>query len=81
VLAFEAAGRPHTVAAYDLGSFDRAEFTGDLTKIVGAATALKGELPYRHYTFLIIGPGGGGLEHLNSTAVTLNPGSLTSPQG
>jgi predicted metalloprotease with PDZ domain len=81
VLAFEAAGRPHTVAAYDLGSFDRARFTGDLAKIVVAAAALMGELPYRHYTFLIIGPGGGGLEHLNSTAVTLNPGSLESPQG
>lgn len=81
VLAFEAAGRPHTVAAYDLGSCDRARFTGDLAKIVEAAAALMGELPYRHYTFLIIGPGGGGLEHLNSTAVTLNPASLASPQG
>ena len=40
-----------------------------------------GELPYRHYTFLIIGPGGGGLEHLNSTAVTLNPGSLADARG
>ncbi len=81
ILTFEAAGRPHTVAAYDLGSFDRAKFTGDLAKIVEASAALMGELPYRHYTFLIIGPGGGGLEHLNSTAVTLNPASLSSPQG
>jgi predicted metalloprotease with PDZ domain len=81
VLTFEAAGRPHTVAAYDLGSFDRAKFTGDLAKIVEAAAALMGELPYRHYTFLIIGPGGGGLEHLNSTAVTLNPGSLADARG
>jgi predicted metalloprotease with PDZ domain len=81
VLTFEAAGRPHTVAAYDLGTADRAKFTGDLKKIVEAAAALMGELPYRHYTFLIIGPGGGGLEHLNSTAVTLNPASLTNPQG
>jgi predicted metalloprotease with PDZ domain len=40
-----------------------------------------GEFPYRHYTFLIIGPGGGGLEHLNSTAVTLNPGSLADARG
>ena len=80
VLTFEAAGRPHTVAAYDLGTADRTKFTGDLKKIVEAAAALMGELPYRHYTFLIIGPGGGGLEHLNSTAVTLNPASLTNPQ-
>ena len=81
ILTFEAAGRPHVVAAYDLGSFDRARFTGDLKRIVEAAAGLMGELPYRHYTFLIIGPGGGGLEHLNSTAVTLNPGSLDDPQG
>jgi predicted metalloprotease with PDZ domain len=80
VLTFEAAGRPHTVAAYDLGTADRAKFTGDLKKIVEAAAALMGELPYRQYTFLIIGPGGGGLEHLNSTAVTLNPASLTNPE-
>ncbi|OGD17676.1 MAG: hypothetical protein A2V76_00020 [Candidatus Aminicenantes bacterium RBG_16_63_14] len=81
ILTFEAAGLPHTVAAYNLGSFDRAKFTGDLKRIVEASAALMGELPYRHYTFLIIGPGGGGLEHLNSTAVTLNPGSLGTPRG
>jgi predicted metalloprotease with PDZ domain len=81
VLTFEAAGQPHTVAAYDLGTFDRVRFTGDLKKIVEAAAALMGELPYRHYTFLIIGPGGGGLEHLNSTAVTLNPASLGTDHG
>ncbi|MCK7462235.1 MAG: hypothetical protein MZU84_09295 [Sphingobacterium sp.] len=81
VLTFEAAGKPHAVAAYDLGSFDRTRFTGDLKKIVEAAAALMGELPYRHYTFLVIGPGGGGLEHLNSTAVALNPASLATPRG
>jgi len=81
ILSFEAAGLPHTVAAYDLGSIDRVKLTGDLKKIVDAAAALMGEVPYRHYTFLIIGPGGGGLEHLNSTAVTLNPGSLGDPRG
>jgi predicted metalloprotease with PDZ domain len=81
ILTFEAAGLPHTVAAYDLGAADRAKFTGDLRRIVEAAAALMGELPYRHYTFLVIGPGGGGLEHLNSTAVTLNPGSLGTARG
>ena len=81
ILTFEAAGRPHTVAAYDLGAADRTKFVGDLKKIVEASSALMGELPYRHYTFLIIGPGGGGLEHLNSTAVTLNPASLANAPG
>lgn len=81
VLTFEAAGRPHTVAAYDLGTADRPRLLGDLARIVEAAAALMGELPYRHYAFLIIGPGGGGLEHLNSTAVTLDPASLADPGG
>ena len=81
ILTFEAAGKPHTVVAYDLGAVDRAKFTGDLRKIVEAAAGLMGELPYRHYTFLIIGPGGGGLEHSNSTAVTLNPDSLADARG
>jgi predicted metalloprotease with PDZ domain len=81
VLTFEAAGRPHTVAAYDLGSVDRAQFADDLRRIVEAAAALMGELPYRHYTFLLIGPGGGGLEHLNSTAVAFDPASLDRAQG
>jgi predicted metalloprotease with PDZ domain len=81
IMTFEAAGIPHTIAAYDLGSYDRAKFTGDLKRIVEAAAALMGDLPYRHYTFLIIGPGGGGLEHLNSTAVTLNPASLADLPG
>lgn len=81
ILTFEAMGLPHTIAAYDLGTFDRAKFTADLKRIVEAAAALMGELPYRHYTFLIIGPGGGGLEHSNSTAVTLNPGSLADARG
>jgi len=80
ILKFEAAGVPHNVAAVDLGSADRTPFVGDLKKIVEASAALMGELPYRHYTFLIIGPGGGGLEHLNSTAVTLNPASLADAQ-
>lgn len=81
VLTFEAAGRPHTVAAYDLGAIDRARFTGDLKKIVEAAAALMGDLPYRHYTYLLIGPGGGGLEHLNSTAVTFDPRSFADGPG
>ncbi len=81
ILTFEAAGLPHTVAAYDLGLLDRNRLTGNLKRIVEAAAELMGELPYSHYTFLIIGPGGGGLEHLNSTAVTLNPVSLADARG
>ena len=44
--------------------------------MVEAATAIIGEIPYKHYTFLVIGPGGGGLEHLNSTALTMSGGGV-----
>ncbi len=81
ILAFEAAGLPHEVAAYDLGAADRTRMIADLKKIVEAAAALMGDVPYRRYVFLVIGPGGGGLEHLNSCALALNPASLSSPEG
>jgi predicted metalloprotease with PDZ domain len=81
ILSFEVRGIPHVVAASDLGTFDRARFTADLKKMVEAAVGIIGDIPYRHYAFLIIGPGGGGLEHLNSAALTLNPSSLNNPLG
>ena len=81
ILTFEVQRIPHAFAAYDLGTVDRTRLVADLKRMVEAAVAVVGEIPYRHYTFLAIGPGGGGLEHTNSTAVTLNPSSLNSPEG
>jgi predicted metalloprotease with PDZ domain len=43
--------------------------------------AIIGEIPYSHYTFLMIGPGGGGLEHLDSAALTFSASSLNEPAG
>ncbi len=81
VVPFEVLGIPHELAIHNAGDMDRARFVGDLKKIIEATAALMGELPYRHYTFLMIGPGGGGLEHLNSAALTFNPSSLNTPAG
>jgi predicted metalloprotease with PDZ domain len=81
ILKFEVQGIPHVFAGVNLGALDRAKFTADLKRMVESAVALIGEIPYRHYTFLAIGPGGGGLEHLNSTALTFNASGLTSPAG
>jgi len=81
ILKFEVQGIPHVFAGVNLGALDRAKFTADLKRMVESAVALIGEIPYRHYTFLAIGPGGGGLEHLNSTALTFNAAGLTSPAG
>jgi len=81
ILKFEVQGIAHVFAGVNLGAIDRAKFTADLKRMVESAVALIGEIPYRHYTFLAIGPGGGGLEHLNSTALTFNAAGLTSPAG
>lgn len=58
------------------GNFDRRQFMGDLEKIVATASAIIGDIPYRHYTFLGIGEGQGGIEHLNSAAVAFTGGAL-----
>jgi predicted metalloprotease with PDZ domain len=81
ILLFEVQGIPHIFAVDNLGTFDREKFVADHKRMVEAAVAVIGEIPYRHYAFLVIGPGGGGLEHSNSTALTLNPSSLNEPAG
>ena len=66
---FEIKGIPHRFVGYALGEFDRRQFMDDLRAVVEAGTQIIGEIPYKQYTFIGIGPGRGGIEHLNSTAV------------
>jgi predicted metalloprotease with PDZ domain len=73
-------GIPHRFIAYKPGEFDRASFMNDLKKIVETATTLIGDIPYTHYTFIGIGPGAGGIEHLNSTTVSFDGSNQNSPQ-
>ncbi|HCC32150.1 MAG TPA: peptidase M61, partial [Marinilabiliales bacterium] len=40
-----------------------------------------GEIPYKQYTFIGIGPGLGGIEHLNNTIVCFDGNSLNTPEG
>ena len=65
---------PHYFIGYNLGEFDRNLFMNDLKKIVESGSAIIGDIPYSHYTFLAIGPGGGGIEHLNSTSLSFSNG-------
>jgi len=69
VISFEVQGIPHYVAMVNPGTFNRKEFTNDLARMITSAADIIGDIPYRHYTFIIMGRGGGGLEHLNSTAL------------
>lgn len=79
--AFEVQGIPHRFIGYKMGDFDRVKFMQDLKKMVEAASAVIGDIPFKHYTFLGIGPGRGGIEHLNSTAVSFGGAELGDPAG
>jgi predicted metalloprotease with PDZ domain len=79
--AFEAKGVRHRFVGYKPGDFDRAGFMGDLKKIVEESVAMIGHIPYSDYTFLAIGPGQGGIEHLNSTTFGFSGESLKSREG
>ncbi|MBK7870478.1 MAG: M61 family metallopeptidase [Saprospiraceae bacterium] len=69
IFSFEAKGLPHYVAIENPDAFNGDKFIADLKKMVEAGSDIIGDIPYKHYTFIIMGPGGGGLEHRNSTAV------------
>jgi len=72
ILTFETGGIPYTIAAENLGRIDRTKMVDDFKKIVGASTSIIGEVPYKHYTFIMMNRGMGGLEHTNSMAVFTN---------
>ena len=80
ILRFEVKGIPHVIAIENLGSFDRDKFVSDIKKIVESTVKFIGEIPYRHYTFLMMDQGGGGLEHLNSMAVFSNSSGWDNPR-
>jgi len=70
--SFKVNNKPHYFFAYKPGNFNRQLFMNDLQKIVTTASGIIGDIPYNDYSFLAIGPGGGGIEHLNSTSVAFN---------
>jgi len=79
ILRFEVEGIPHVIAAENLGTFNRKKFVANIKRIVEGSVRLIGEIPYTHYTFIMMERGGGGLEHLNSMAVFYNPSGLNNP--
>jgi predicted metalloprotease with PDZ domain len=79
ILSFDVQGIPHSVAIENPGTFDREKFVADLKKMVEAGVGVIGEIPYQHYTFIIMGEGRGGLEHRNSMAV-FSSGSIYNPE-
>ena len=61
------------------GNYDLKKLAADTAKIVEEGYKIFGELPYDDYTFIVNLRGGGGLEHLNSTALQTEPISPSNP--
>jgi len=79
---FEVKGVPHFVAIENVAAdVDRTKMIADLRTMVTAATELMGEVPYKDYTFLMMGRGGGGIEHSNSSSNQFNGTTLSTPEG
>lgn len=73
-------GVPHHFVAYNTGSFDPAPMIEGLRRITEAAYELMGDIPFKEYTFIGIGPGRGGIEHLNNTTVSFTGTGLEKPE-
>ena len=68
-ITFTVAGKPHRFVISGEGNYDLKKIAADTAKIVEACYEIFGELPYENYTFITNLRGGGGLEHMNSTAL------------
>lgn len=77
--SFKINGIIHRFIAYNPGTFNRAQFISSLEKTVRAGIDLIGDIPYDEYTFLGIGKGYGGIEHLNNTTVSFDGSGLEKP--
>jgi predicted metalloprotease with PDZ domain len=71
-IVFNVKGVPHRIVIDGAGNYDPERMRRDVQKIVETQVELMGgEIPYRDYTFILHlrANAGGGLEHLNSTAL------------
>lgn len=68
---FEVRGKPHRFIVDGEGNYDLERLRADVPKIIEQAAKMMNGLPYDNYTFLLMThpTAGGGLEHLNSTAL------------
>lgn len=79
--AFTVKGIRHRFIGYKMSSFDAAAFMSNLQKVVESASNIIGDIPYKDYTFIGIGPGRGGIEHLNNTTVSFDGKELNNAEG
>jgi predicted metalloprotease with PDZ domain len=77
--SFKINGIVHRFIAFNPGTFNRELFMSSLEKAVKSGIDLIGDIPYKEYTFIGIGKGYGGIEHLNNTTVSFSGTGLEKP--
>lgn len=70
-IKFEVRGVPHRIVIDGAGNYDPERMKRDVQKIVEAEVGMFDVIPYHDYTFILHlrANAGGGIEHLNSTAL------------
>ncbi len=71
-IRFTAMGKPHRYVVTGEGNYDLELMAKDTEKIIIESSKIFGDLPYNDYLLIVNTRGGGGLEHLNSTALQWN---------
>jgi predicted metalloprotease with PDZ domain len=68
---FSVRGVPHHLVIHGEGNYDEKKMVDDVRRIVETEIKILRDIPYPHYTFILHNTQdrGGGLEHLNSTAL------------
>jgi predicted metalloprotease with PDZ domain len=82
VFEFMAAGVKHTVAMYGDANYSVPVLKMDMAKIIASATSVFGFNPNKNYLFIIhnVVNGQGGLEHINSTTLSVNRWTYSGPE-
>lgn len=68
-ISFDVQNKPHRIVVTGAGNYDLPKLAADTQKIIVECQKIFGDLPYENYLFIVNTRGGGGLEHLNSTAL------------
>lgn len=79
--SFKVKGIEHRFIGYQMSAFDQQQLMDHLQKIIETTVAMMGDIPYNRYTFIGIGPGRGGIEHLNNTTVSFDGKGLNTAAG
>lgn len=79
-ISFTVLGKPHRYVFCGEGNYNLERVAADTAKIIEESSKIFGDLPYDDYTFIVNLRGGGGLEHMNSTALQTSRFSFVGPR-